>query len=43
MWTLLPFTLVLALLQLAVWWPMARLIQARRAPIPEPEGAESLT
>ncbi|WP_117208024.1 MFS transporter [Allorhizocola rhizosphaerae] len=23
-WTLLPFTLALALLQLAVWWPMAR-------------------
>lgn len=41
-WTLLPFTLVLALLQLVVWLPMARLIKAGRAPIREPEGAESL-
>jgi hypothetical protein len=41
-WTLLPFSLVLALLQLAVWWPMAGLVQARRAPIREPEGTESL-
>jgi fucose permease len=32
--TLLPFALVLALLQLAVWWPTARLIQARRAGVP---------
>jgi fucose permease len=41
-WTLLPFSLVLALLQLAVWWPMAGLVQAPRAPIREPEGTESL-
>ncbi|GAA4455969.1 MFS transporter [Phytohabitans houttuyneae] len=42
-WTLLPFTLVLALLQLAVWWPMARLMKAREeAPIPEQRRSESL-
>ncbi|MGN9911748.1 hypothetical protein ACTMTJ_29840 [Phytohabitans sp. LJ34] len=42
-WTLLPFTLVLALLQLAVWWPMARLIKSNPGPIPRPAGAESLS
>lgn len=42
-WTLLPFTLVLALLQLAVWWPMARLIKTKPEPIPQPAGAESLS
>ncbi|MFC0533339.1 MFS transporter [Phytohabitans kaempferiae] len=41
-WTLLPFTLVLALLQLAVWWPMARLVKARRAPVSQPVHAETL-
>jgi fucose permease len=39
-WTLLPFTLVLALLQFAVWWPMARLIRNNPAPIPQPVGSE---
>jgi fucose permease len=29
-WTLLPFTVMLALLQSAVWWPMARRIRASR-------------
>ena len=33
-WMLLPFTLALAVLQLLVWWPMARLIQSRRGPTP---------
>jgi fucose permease len=47
-WTLLPFTLVLALLQLAVWWPMARVIKAQRdgareTPIPQRMGSESLS
>lgn len=38
-WTLLPFTLALALLQLAVWWPMARLM-ARRQQLPTPEPSQ---
>ena len=42
-WTLLPFTLVLALLQLAVWAPMARLIKNSPAPIRQPVGSESIS
>jgi len=42
-WTLLPFTLVLALVQLLVWWPMARLIKNNPAPIRQPVGSESLS